>query len=190
MMNKRTFKTFTCGECKNKFKPENEGIWYVETKDNLAVQSTIKEPIKWICPDCIKKWEESFKTKTMEYMGNGYVYVEFANGSTQTIKFETFTGRVTIDYMDVPQFFLQEIQVALDEYRKEKQSQEIVEFELVDEFDKQYIYLKAANDYENTLKFRYGRTGEFIFEKPPQDVFPLYILKQFNSKLREKLSRG
>ena len=193
-MKKRIFKSFKCGECGEKFKPDSSGLWYIENEQTTRVTAmarTVKvdDPVRFVCPHCISKWEDSWKTKSMECLGANAVECKFTNGKIQTIAFQDIAGKITISNIDVPQFFLDDIKTAFDKWRKERVSQEICEFKLVDEFEDQHIYLKVNNGFEATIRFRYGKTGQFVFDKT-FDNLPVYVLQQFNVKLQEAVSRG
>lgn len=163
-----------CSECSKKFIPD--GILYY--RDNY-MSNNIKDT-KFICPDCIKKWQDKWQIKTADFFETDYILtvtIELMDGTIYedmdcTPIDETETVVTCEDIPVAAQKKLYEIYAAWD---KERKSHVLKDCVFSEEFMRTTFSCEtySGEKFEN-IAFRFNVRGGFETEKP----VPEYIQKQ------------
>lgn len=168
-----------CSECGAAFVPGDK-LYYRDNYMNTSIRDT-----KFICPDCIAKWQAKWQIKSAVFKEQDYVMtvdIELEDGTI----FKNMdctpideTGTVVVGE-DIPVEAQQKLYVIYDAWDKERKAHVLKDCIFTDEFMRTAVTCEtyAGEKFEN-VAFRVTMRGELQTEIPMPDYIKKQVLEAY-----------
>lgn len=168
-----------CSECSNKFTP-NDVLYY---RDNY-MSNNIRDT-KFICPECIDKWQKKWQIKTAEFFEADYVLtvtIELEDGTV----FEDMDctpideTKTVVTGEDIPVEAQKVLYQLYSVWDNERKSHILKDCTFNDEFMRTTFSCEtySGEKYEN-IAFRFNVKGALETEKPIPDYIKEQIINAY-----------